>query len=176
MSDVSIRFYNPEDAEPLFEAALESVAEVGRWLTWCHPALTVEDVRSWIDVQIGNWEAGTEYEFAVVDGGGVFLGGCGVNRIDNENRFGNLGYWVRSSRTGGGVAVAAARQVARWAFANTELERLEIVCAVGNTRSSRVAEKLGAHREGVLRSRFFLRGRFHDAVLYSILKAEHGKG
>lgn len=176
MADVTIRFYEAGDAGALLGAALESVAEVGRWLAWCHAALTIGDIRAWIEEQIAHREAGTAFEFAIIDGGGTFLGGCGVNRIDDEHRFANLGYWVRSTETGRGVAAAAARAVARWVFANTELERLEIVCAVGNARSQRVAEKVGARREGVLRSRLFLHGQPHDAVLCSLVKMDFGVG
>ena len=36
-----------------------------------------------------------------------FLGGCGINHISRVHRFGNLGYWVRTSATGRGIAVSA---------------------------------------------------------------------
>jgi RimJ/RimL family protein N-acetyltransferase len=60
--------------------------------------------------------------------------------------------------------------LADWAFANTNLERLEIVVAVGNGRSERVAEKAGASREGTMRSRLYIHDRPHDAVMYSIVR------
>jgi RimJ/RimL family protein N-acetyltransferase len=86
------------------------------------------------------------------------------------NRFANLGYWVRSSAAGRGVAPAAVRQVAAYAFRETDLNRLEIVIAVGNSRSQRVAEKVGATREGVLRSRLVLPSGPSDAVMYSLVR------
>ena len=100
----------------------------------------------------------------------VALGGCGINQINRIHRFGNLGYWVRSSQTGRGVAASAVALLARFAFQNTDLIRLEIVCAVGNHRSQRAAEKAGARREGILRDRLLLRGTPHDAVMYSMVK------
>jgi hypothetical protein len=86
---------------------------------------------------------GHEYPFAIVGEGGRFLGGCGINQINRIHGLGNLGYWVRSSATGRGVASEAVRQAAAFAFENTELVRLEIVCAVRNERSQRVAERAG---------------------------------
>src|SRR5712691_5832046 len=88
----------------------------------------------------------------------------------SDHRFGNLGYWVRTSATGRGVARAAVRQLADFAFRNTELVRLEIVCAVGNQRSQRVAERAGAVREGVLRDRLLLHGQAVDAIMYSLTR------
>jgi len=83
----------------------------------------------------------------------------------------SLGYWVRTSAAGRGVAPAAIRRLARFAFTETDLVRMEIVCAIGNTRSRRAAEKAGASREGVLRARLLLHGRPHDAVMYSIVRS-----
>jgi ribosomal-protein-serine acetyltransferase len=83
----------------------------------------------------------------------------------------NLGYWVRSSETGCGIATWAAQRLAAWAFANTDVTRLEIVAAVGNTASQAVATKAGALREGVLRARLLIHGRLHDAVLFSLIRA-----
>ena len=84
----------------------------------------------------------------------------------------NLGYWVRSSLAGRGIAAAAVRKLAPWAFEHTAVNRLEIVAAVANVRSQRVAEKVGAHRDAVLRKRALLRGAPTDAVLFSILRPD----
>jgi RimJ/RimL family protein N-acetyltransferase len=96
--------------------------------------------------------------FAVVNGDGGFLGGCGINQIHGIHRFGTLGYWVRTSATGRGVATEAVRRAAEFAFRNTDLVRLEILCAVGSAASQRVAVRAGAAREGG-RSRPVLRLR-----------------
>jgi RimJ/RimL family protein N-acetyltransferase len=93
-----------------------------------------------------------------------------VNQVNKANRFANLGYWVRTSATGRGVAPAAVRLVADEVFRQTDLVRLEIVVALGNVRSQRVAEKVGAMREGVLRRRLAIPGGAADAVMYSLLR------
>lgn len=81
----------------------------------------------------------------------------------------NLGYWVRTSAAGRGVATGATRAVARFGFEQIGLKRIEIVAAVNNLSSQRVAEKAGAVREGVLRKRLLIRGESHDAVLFSLV-------
>ena len=62
--------------------------------------------------------------------------------------------------------------MAQWAFQNTDLIRLEIVVAEDNHASLRVAEKVGAVREGVLRQRLRIQDTFQDSVMFSILKAD----
>jgi RimJ/RimL family protein N-acetyltransferase len=115
-------------------------------------------------------EGGREFAFAIVEQDGRFLGGCGVSQINAVHRFGNLGYWVRTSATGRGVASEAVRQAAEYAFRHTDLIRLEIVCALENLRSQRVAERVGAFREGVLLRRLQLHGKSVDAVMYSLIR------
>lgn len=167
---VAIRCYAPRDAAALLEAARESIEEVYPWLEWCHPGYEISESRAWIEHCRRAWEAEEEYQFAIVGPDDVYLGGCGLNRVEHDHRVANLGYWVRSSATGRGVATSAARQVALFAFEATELNRLEILTAVDNHASQGVAERLGAIREGVARSRLHLHGKAHDAVQYAIVR------
>ncbi|MBK8167827.1 MAG: GNAT family N-acetyltransferase [bacterium] len=156
----------------MFEAAKESVAEVNLWLSWCHRDYSIEEAQQWSAAQALAFEQGREYEFVVTDDNGRFLGGCGLNHINCADRGANLGYWVRTTEMGRGVALQAVRRVVEFAFTATNLERLEIVCAVGNRASQRVAEKSGAAREGIARGRIYLRGQPCDAVIYSILRSD----
>lgn len=167
--EIELRRYQEQDAGCLLEAARESSAEVYPWLPWCHPVLTIEEVSDWIATQIRAWDAGTAFELAIWNETGRYLGGCGVNLVNPVHKVANLGYWVRSSDVGRGVASRAVTKAARWAFGHTDLHRLEILCSTANTASQRVAEKAGATREGILRSRLHLHGRQHDAVVYSIV-------
>jgi ribosomal-protein-serine acetyltransferase len=170
VSACRLRAYEPEDAEALCEAARESVAEVFPWLAWCHAQYSLAEAVEWIRSRSQLAAEGHEYPLAIVGEDGRFLGGCGINQINRIHKFGNLGYWVRSSATGRGVASEAVRQVAAFAFQNTDLVRLEIVCAVGNERSQRVAVRAGAVREGLLRRRLVLHGQPVDAVMYSLVR------
>ncbi len=170
--DISIRPYRTDDAPALLEAALESVAEVRPFLPWCHPGLTLDDMRAWIGTQVAAFESLKTFEHAIVAADGRYLGGCGLNHIDEANRRANLGYWVRTSAAGRGVATSAVRQLVHWAFESTDLVRLEVVASTRNAGSLRVAEKSGAWREGVLRQRLILHGTAHDAVLFSFVRPD----
>lgn len=69
--------------------------------------------------------------------------------------------------TGRGVATTAVLQAVEFAREPTDLIRLELMMAVGNAASARVAERAGATFEGVLRSRLTLHGVAHDARMFS---------
>ncbi len=170
MSPVRIRPYRADDAAGLYEAARESGGDVFPWLAWCHPQYTREEATAWAESREALARQALEYHFVITGEDDRFLGGCGIDHISRVHRFGNLGYWVRTSAAGRGVAVSAVALAAEFAFRSTDLVRLEIVCAVGNRRSQRVAEKAGAVREGVLHDRLLIHGHPHDAVMYSIVR------
>jgi RimJ/RimL family protein N-acetyltransferase len=172
MEGIRIRPYEPDDSAGLYAAALESVADVFPWLPWCHPGYSLAEAEEWTRSRPRLFKDGEAYDFVIADASGRFLGACGLNQINRDHRFANLGYWVRSSDTGRGLASAAVGHLAAFAFSQTDVLRLEIICAVGNTRSQRAAEKSGATREGVLRDRLFLHGQSHDAVVYSIVRSK----
>lgn len=166
-----IRPFSTADAVPFHEAVRESAAEMFPWMPWCRPDYSLEEARGWVGSRERLFTEGLEYSFVIDDSAGRLLGACDLNQIHRAYRLANLGYWVRTSETGRGVAPAAVRLLAQFAFTQTDLARLEIICAAGNRRSQRAAEKAGAAREGLLHDRLFLHGRLHDAVIYAILRS-----
>ncbi len=167
---VAIRPYQPGDAPLLYEAARESIADMQPWLPWCHPGYTLEDSETWVETCLAEREAKHAFDFVVYDEGtNKFLGVVAINQLHPAHQFANLGYWVRSSCAGHGIAVTAVRLCAQFGFEELKLKRLEILTATGNVRSQRVAEKAGALREGVLRQRLNISGVWHDAVVFSLI-------
>jgi RimJ/RimL family protein N-acetyltransferase len=169
-SEIRIRPYQASDAAAVHAAIAESHRELDPWMMWCHSGLGLTDAQAWIDGQLTAFAERTVFEFAIVSADGRYLGGCGVNQVDFVNERANLGYWVRSSEAGREVATRAVRLMKDWAFRHTGLVRLEMVIAVGNGASLRVAEKAGAVREGTLRGRLLLHGVSHDAAVYSFVR------
>jgi ribosomal-protein-serine acetyltransferase len=167
---ILLRPYRPGDAVCMFEAAIESINELDPWMPWCHAGYTMEESENWIKSCDEAWDKGTAHEFAVLDSQtGQYLGGCGLNHIDPVYKTANLGYWVRSGSTRHGIATTATMLLARFGFAQLKLNRIEIIIAVENSKSQRVAEKSGAKREGILRNRISINDQVHDAVVFSFI-------
>jgi RimJ/RimL family protein N-acetyltransferase len=170
---VKIRRYCADDVPLLFEAARESVNEMFAWMCWCHPNYTVEESRSFVVSSETAWNQKSGFEFAVFDANSdLFLGGVGLNSLNTKNNFANLGYWVRSSQTGRGIATAATLLAAKFGFEDLGLSRIEILMAIENVASRRVAEKAGAKKEGILRNRILLHNHPFDAIMYSLIAAD----
>ena len=158
------------DAPALARAALESVSTVGVWLPWCDASFTEADAEHWVRTCADDRAEGSAYSVGIFDaGGGEYLGGIGINHINREHDFANLGFWVRQSRQGERIAPRAARLMAAYGFEKLGLTRLEIVAAEQNARSRKVAEKAGARFEGILHNRLVIRGVAIPAAMYSLI-------
>ena len=165
-----IRRYRREDEDFLYAAARESVSEMFPFLPWCHPDYDRDDTAGWLDMSETNWRDGAAYSFAIFsDDGSHFHGGCGLNKID-DHPVANLGYWIRTSSTGQGLATEATIALAAFGFAKLGLQRIEIIMSTENIASRKVAIGAGAVEEGILRQRLLLHDRPHDAYLYSLVK------
>lgn len=107
---------------------------------------------------------------------GIFLDGelagmVGFHAFDWANRVTSLGYWLSAAACGGGWM---RRSVGACIDHAVELgmNRISIRCAVGNTRSRRIPERLGFTFEGIQREAEWLNGRFVDLEVYSVLARE----
>jgi RimJ/RimL family protein N-acetyltransferase len=137
---------------------------------------SLADAHDFIARSREGWLTGETTSFAVfVDGIEGATGGLGVHWNQREHGVAEVGYWVAPATRGRGVATAATRLAARWAFETApDLERLQLRADEQNAASNRVAAKAGFTREGVLRSsRYNVRlERRVDFVIWSLLRSE----
>lgn len=168
---ILLRAFRLEDAEAIYAAVMESKPELSRWLPWCHDNYTISDTLEFLKHRGEAFQKEGEYAFVIVERTtGRFVGATGINQLDRSALRANHGYWLRTSATGRGYAARSTRLVARWAFETLGLERLEIVVAVGNEPSQRVARRVGATREGIARKRMRIGEVQHDAVIFSLVR------
>ncbi|HEY0545642.1 MAG TPA: GNAT family protein [Pyrinomonadaceae bacterium] len=167
---ILLRPWRVEDVDAVYGAVRESFAELSQWMPWCHENYRKEETSTFLMSREEAWRNDTEYGFAILEPETkLLIGSVGLNQINRPYRMANLGYWVRTGWTGRGVALRATLLGARFAFEQLKFERIEIMAAVGNLASQRVAEKAGAVREGILRRRLWVGEQPHDAVLFSLL-------
>jgi RimJ/RimL family protein N-acetyltransferase len=169
-TSVVLRPLELADVADVFRGVRESRAELGLWMPWCTPDYDQARAAEYVVKSQAERKAGVSFEFGIFGADGEYLGNCGLNNVNPQDKYANLGYWIRTRRTRHGFATSAVVELARWGFANTDLNRFEIVASVENIASQRVAERAGAKREGVARQRIVLGGRVHDAVVYSIVR------
>ncbi|MGE6225712.1 GNAT family N-acetyltransferase [Aeromonas media] len=157
--------FEPGDADEFVRAAHESIETVGRWMSWCTPSFNREQALAWFATCDQDRAAGRAFDMGIFCATtGQLLGGAGINQLSPHHRYGNIGYWVRQSRQGQGIAL-----LRDFGFTQLGLFRLEIVMGVGNTASEAVAIATGATFECRARNRIFLHDQPLDAHIYSLI-------
>jgi RimJ/RimL family protein N-acetyltransferase len=168
-----LRPWQWQDAPALHAAVQESLETVGRWLPWCHAEYDLEEARGWIAHCREAWAAEEHFAFGLFHRtDGLLLGSVGLNQRNRMHRSASLGYWVRESRQGEGLAWRAARLAARFGFETLGLVRVEIVALPDNLASRRTAERAGARFEGIARQRLWMREEARDAAVYALVPGD----
>jgi ribosomal-protein-alanine N-acetyltransferase len=151
------------------------------WLLRWEPALPpgqtdITDNRQAFAARCGarrrEWQLGTGYGFGIfVDG--RFAGEINVNSVQRgpfQNAY--VGYWIDEAQAGNGFVPEALVAVARFAFEDLALHRLQVAIIPRNAASRRVVEKLGLREEGVAARYLEINGVWEDHVRYAMTVEE----
>jgi RimJ/RimL family protein N-acetyltransferase len=133
-------------------AAMNSDPMVRRWLGGA--LLSREQAWAQMESFLGQW-ALLGYGVFAVECDGCFAGRVGILHPADWPEP-ELAWSLASPFWGRGLATEAAAEVRRWAFATLRRDRLVSYIVPENVRSQRVAEKLGAVRDGQIALRDFL--------------------
>lgn len=172
---IILRPFRMDDSKRLYDAVYESLTDLKPWMSWAHDGYTQHESDGFIRITRARWEEKTLFAFAIIDAiNDDVLGGCSLSHKHPVYHFCNVGFWVRSSRHGQGIAGRAAKLAAHYGFEHAGIIRAEVVMAVGNEKSRRVAEKIGAHYEGILHNRMVVGKAIYDAHMYSLLPSDFG--
>lgn len=167
--DLALRPFAIEDAAQLAAAVVASRQEIGRFMDWAHPEYGVDDARTFIRSTLLNRRAAVAFDYGIFSADGELAGVVSINNLHEDHHSGNVGYWVRTSKTRQGLASAAVKAIVPYGFQVLKLVRLEIVAAESNTASRRVAEKVGARFECIARNRLVIHGQPAAAAVYSLI-------
>jgi RimJ/RimL family protein N-acetyltransferase len=170
-----IRAPRPGDGAPMNAAVRESIDELRPWMPWAQSVPTIEDSEENVRRAIAKFITREDLRLHAFDKQtGDFIVGTGLHRINWTVPSFEIGYWVRTSRTGCGYVTEAVTAVTRFAFDALSAERVEIRCDPKNLRSARVAERCGFHLEATLRHNDRnTSGELCDTHVYAMLRAEY---
>lgn len=148
LTTARLRLRAPGDADALAFAEMHADPEVAQYLLGGAPALVNADI-AWrnIAMLVGHWH---------LRGFGSWV----VEELDSGIVVGRVGFWqppswpdveltwlVRRSHWGQGLATEAAHRALAWLRTDTRVERVVSLIHPDNSRSIRVASKLGQTRQ-----------------------------
>ncbi len=170
-AECELRQLEPADAGEIFATVCRNREHLGRWLPWVESTHAPEDTRRFLEQVAANRAEGrtAAYSLRVQ---GALAGLIGLHDIDEANGTAQIGYWLASEYEGKGWMTRAAGALLGVAFDGLGLERIEIRCAAGNTRSQAIPKRLGFTYEGTLRSAQRLPGGRVDIRVYGLLREE----
>ena len=165
-----LRPWRAEDAAPVRIACADP--SIQRWLPLPRP-YTLADAERWVtDEGHANRRAGNGLQCAIVGLDDDRLVGSAALRMDRGARpVAEVGYWISPWARGRGYATEATVGLCEWAFAHGT-PRVELLAAVANEASQRVAYAAGFRREGVLRSTVQDGDAWTDAVVFGRLATD----
>jgi ribosomal-protein-serine acetyltransferase len=139
------------------------------WLPFIDATLTEDDTLSFIRASLEQFSSNEGFA-AGIWSASEFIGVIGTRRIDWLNRKVEVGYWMGREFQGRGIMTGACRLVVDHLLNELELNRVEIECATGNTRSAAIPKRLGFSLEGTRREAELVNGEFHDLLVFGMLR------
>jgi len=156
--------------EVVHEGLLESMQELKRWMPWARVDQVLEQTEMHCRDEQARWHARTEIDFCFfARDTRAFVGKGGLHTIDWSVPKFEVGYWIRTSCAGRGIATEAAGALVALARDHLGARRIELTCDAMNAPSRRVAEKAGFTLEGIHRNaRRDNAGALADKCMYAI--------
>jgi RimJ/RimL family protein N-acetyltransferase len=171
-----VRCYDPSDAPALKEAVDSSLNHLREWMPWAHDdPQTVEEKVQLLQRFRGQFDLGENFVYGLFSSDeSELVGGSGLHRRVGDDAF-EIGYWIRASRAGQGLATESTAALTRVGFEVCEVDRIEIHTEPENERSMRIPLKLGYAEEARLRRRLYAApgGEPRDTVVFSLFRSDY---
>ena len=165
--DINLERVKVDDSEAIYHAILSSKAEISPWLNWLDSSYDQKSCDDFIGLQIINWNTDVEYTYTIKNKSNEILGMIGLHIFDSQNNVASIGYWMNTKFTSKGLCTKALKLLVTNALLPLNLIRIEVIVAISNISSQKVAIKSGGVFEAVLKNRIRINGCAVDANLYA---------
>jgi RimJ/RimL family protein N-acetyltransferase len=149
-----LRCWEPRDAPLLKEAIDSSLDHLRAWMDWAHAEpQALPEKAALLRRFRGQFDLGRDFVYGIFDRDErEVLGGTGLHTRAGDDAY-EIGYWIRASHIGRGLATETSATLTRVAFEVCGVDRIEIRVDPGNEASIRIPRKLGFTEEATLRRR-----------------------
>jgi ribosomal-protein-alanine N-acetyltransferase len=166
-----LRGVSEQDIPELF--VFLSDKETMKFIT-SHPVRTETEVSVTVQNSLQNYKKQKEIPWVIID--------KKTDRLIGQFRFYKLNLWhqktdmnvvISNEHQSTGVMTELMEKVLEFGFESLGLNRIVGDIFAGNERSKKLLKNYGFHKDGVMRQTDFDGKRYHDTVVYSMLKSEY---
>ncbi|TAG06519.1 MAG: N-acetyltransferase [Oscillatoriales cyanobacterium] len=162
------------DASDMFEYA--SNPEVSEYTMWSTHT-SIEDTKYFLKSLTKMYKRKELVDWGIVHKAEKkFIGTCGYVEWSMTHSRAEIGYALSARYWREGYMSEAVNAIIEFGFREMLLNRIVGRCEVNNIASARVMEKVGMQLEGILRQQLFVKGRYWDLKIYSLLREEFFNG
>jgi len=174
--DLCLELLRPENAEELFSLTEKHRQYLREWLPWLDNNKYLQNTVDFIKYSRKQYKDSTSMHLAIRYKDNI-VGIIGFHKVDWINHSTSIGYWLTEEYQGRGIVTKSCKSLMDYAFGSLGMNRVEIRCAVENSRSRAIPERLGFREEGVAREAEWLYDHYVDHTVYSMLRSEwEGRG
>lgn len=170
-TETELRAIEERDAPDIFALSNANRLYLRQWLPWVDGTRSVEDSLAFIrTLQIqrtsnGSFGCVILYKRQIV-------GTISFHPINWSNRSVEIGYWLGAAFQGKGLMTKACKAMMSYAFDEWHLNKVEIHCAIDNTQSCAIPQRLGFTLEGIIRQAEWLYDHYVDLKIFGMLESE----
>lgn len=143
---------------------------------WTLQALTTrKEMEEYIRAALRDHALGSAIPFAIKDRKtGEYIGSTRFGCIDREHKNAEIGWtWIKPSRQRSSVNTEIKYAMLNYGFEELQFHRISIITDSRNIRSQQAIERIGAKKEGIIRSHLITQDNYiRDSVSYSIIREE----
>jgi ribosomal-protein-serine acetyltransferase len=169
--DTELHLLTEHDAAAVFALVEQHRPYLRQWLPWVDYTRSVEDERAFIRMLQGQYLENNGFACAIWYRGQI-TGTISYHPINWAQRKVEIGYWLAAPFQGRGLMTMSCQAMVTYAFDMLKLNKVEIRCAIGNTRSNAIPQRLGFRLEGTIKQGEWLYDHFVDLFLYGMFASE----
>jgi len=160
------------DTPDIFNTIDSQREHLGPFLPFVETTKQLSDTQAFVESVVNAPEDRLEYTFTIRVNGRM-AGLIGFKDTDRTNRKTEIGYWLSRDFLGRGIMTRSVSTLCDFAFRELDINRIQIKCAVTNSASRNIPQRLGFQLEGIERAGELLTGGvFTDLAVYSKLKGD----
>lgn len=165
------RLVTPDDAAVLAELVRANREYLAPWEPLREESYFTESgQRAAIGASLDEYAHGRSLPWVILNRDGAVVGRVNLNNVvRGAFQSASLGYWIAEAAGGRGTTTAAVRDIARFAFRELGLHRIQADTLEHNVASQRVLERNGFVRIGHAPRYLKIAGRWQDFILHQLV-------